>query len=87
MEIKPIADIKLALTEKKFPTALMWNRLEGRPRRHNFDRALKAEVRDALWMITKQWQMGEFMGDDAGSPVFAKIHITTSHVDTLRSKS
>ena len=44
------------------------NRLEGRPRTHNFDRALKAEVRDALWMLTKQWQMGEFKGDDAGTP-------------------
>ena len=43
----------------------MWNRLEGRPRQHDFDRALKAEVRDALWMLTKQWQMGELTGDDA----------------------
>ena len=23
-------------------------------------------------MLTKQWQMGEFRGSDAGSPVFAK---------------
>lgn len=63
-----------ALRQKFFPTSLMWNRLEGRPRTYNFDRAMRAEVRDALWMLTKQWQMGEFQGDDAGSPVFAKIH-------------
>jgi hypothetical protein len=54
------------------PTITLWNRLEGRPRTVNFDRALKAEVADALWMISKQWQMGEFIGDDAGSPVLAK---------------
>ena len=48
--------------ERLIPTITMWNRLEGRPRRHDFDRALKAEVRDALWMLTKQWQMGEFTG-------------------------
>ena len=30
-----------------------------------------AEVRDALWMLTRQWQMGEFEGDDAGSPIEA----------------
>ena len=29
----------------------LWNRLEGRPRRDDFDRALKAEVRDALWLL------------------------------------
>ena len=38
----------------------IWNRLEGRPRSVDFTRALRAEVRDALWMLTRQWQMGEF---------------------------
>jgi|688.fasta_scaffold08145_6 hypothetical protein len=73
-----VENIQEALSRKLFPTSLMWNRLEGRPRTHNFDRVMRAEVRDALWMLTKQWQMGEFQGDDAGSPVFAKIHITSS---------
>jgi len=50
-------------------------RLEGRPRTHDFDRALKAEIRDPLWMLTKQWQMGEFKGDDAGSPVSSKVYV------------
>ena len=62
------------------PTIVMWNRLEGRPRRHDFERALKAEIRDPLWMLTKQWQMGEFEGDDAGSPVFAKVHVETTRL-------
>lgn len=53
----------------------MFNRLEGRPRTHDFDRALRAEIRDPLWMLTKQWQMGEFHGDDAGSPVSAKMYL------------
>jgi hypothetical protein len=60
------------------PTITQWNRLEGRPRTVNFDRALKAEVADALWMISKQWQMGEFIGDDAGSPVLAKALFETT---------
>ena len=51
----------------------VWNRLEGRPRTVEFDRALRAEVRDALWMLTRQWQLGEFRGDDAGSPVLAQL--------------
>ena len=60
------------------PTITAWNRIEGRPRTEDFDRALKAEVRDALWMLSRQWQMGEFIGDDAASPVFAKVHLKTT---------
>src|SRR6476619_3625840 len=86
MDVKYVVpDMKLALREELFPTITVWNRLEGRPRRADFDRALKAEVRDALWMLTKQWQMGEFKADDAGSPVFAKIHITSSHLQKYKA--
>jgi hypothetical protein len=67
------------------PTVVMWNRLEGRPRRSDFTRALKAEVRDPLWMITRQWQMGEFIGEDAGSPVTAKVAWTTDEVTELHT--
>ena len=61
----------------------VWNRLEGRPRTPSFDRALRAEVRDALWMLTKQWQMGEFRGSDAGSPVFAKLQMDDDAADEV----
>jgi hypothetical protein len=67
------------------PTIVMWNRLEGRPRRPDFSRALKAEVRDPLWMITRQWQMGEFIGEDAGSPVTAKVAWRTDQVTEVHS--
>ena len=69
----PVGDIKAALSKRLFPSITTWNRLEARPRSQNFERALRAEIRDALWMLTKQWQMGEFRGSDAGSPVFAKL--------------
>jgi hypothetical protein len=69
-----LQNIEAVLAQKvRMPTTLMWNRLEGRPRRPDFTRALQAEVRDPLWMITRQWQMGEFIGEDAGSPVTAKV--------------
>ena len=76
-----IDNIQPLLKKFAFPTVMMWNRVEGRPRvKKNFDRALKAEVRDALWMLTKQWQMGEFEGDDAGSPVMAKVRLDTTQL-------
>lgn len=82
-----IDNIKEAIQKKSFPTVVMWNRLEGRPRTHNFNKALKAEVRDALWMLTKQWQMGEFKGDDAGSPVFSKVHISSSQLNKYKTNN
>jgi hypothetical protein len=73
-----IADLRAALVGRQFPTVLVWNRLEGRPRTVEFERALRAEVRDALWMLTRQWQLGEFRGEDAGSPVSATFHLRTT---------
>lgn len=67
------------------PGITLWNRLEGRPRTESFDRALQAPVRDALWMLTRQWQMGEFIGDDAGSPIEAKVCVATTRLRKYRS--
>lgn len=67
------------------PTITSWNRIEGRPRTENFERALKAEVRDALWMISKQWQTGEFLGEDAASAILAKVHIKTTSLNKYQS--
>ena len=79
-----IGDIKVALNERRFPAITTWNRLEARPRSQNFERALRAEIRDALWMLTKQWQMGEFRGSDAGSQVFAKLLMSTTRLTKFR---
>lgn len=67
------------------PTVVTWNRLEGRPRTADIARALRAEVRDALWMLAKQQQLGEFRADDAGSPVTAKLSWVSDPVTALRS--
>ena len=80
-----IPDITQALETKAFPTITMWNRQEGRPRTDNFTRALQAEVRDALWMLTRQWQLGEFQGDDAGTPVKVKVQISTSPFEQFKA--
>jgi hypothetical protein len=70
-----VGDLGEALRLRLYPSVTTWNRLEARPRTPSFERALRAEVRDPLWMLTKQWQMGEFRGSDAGSPTFAKLQI------------
>ncbi len=80
-----IPDIQIALKQLEYPTITVWNRLEGRPRAKDFNRALKAEIRDALWMLTRQWQMGEFRGNDAGSPVSAKICVANTRLTKYRA--
>ena len=60
-----------------------YNRVEPSPRTSDFDRSLKAEVRDALWMLTRQWQLGEFQGDDAGTPVTAQILGEHTNIDRV----
>ena len=79
-----IDDMRAALAARLHPAITRWNRLEGRPRTHDFDRALRAEVRDALWMLSRQWQLGEFVGDDAGSPVLARACLDIAPITAYR---
>ena len=62
----------------KVPSVTAWNRLEGRPRDEDFSRSLRAEVRDPLWMLCRQWQTGEFQGEDAGTALEARFVAETA---------
>jgi hypothetical protein len=75
-------DLMLILPHREFqPAITTWNRLEGRPRREDFSRSLRAEIRDPLWMLCRQWQIGEFTGDDSGAAVAAKVQVATSRIN------
>lgn len=79
------AQLASTIANRLEPTVTFWSRLEGRPRTERFERALQAEVRDALWMLTRQWQLGEFRGDDAGSPILARLHVETTRLTKYRA--
>jgi hypothetical protein len=81
-----IEDMRAVLEARALPTVTVWNRLEGRPRSVDFGRALRAEVRDALWMLTRQWQVGEFSGDDAASPVSARFQVSSAPLTGYRPR-
>jgi hypothetical protein len=53
----------------------LWTRLEPHPRDGSMARSLQAQVRDPLWMLARQWQLGELAGEDAGSPVQAVLSV------------
>lgn len=86
VEIDPILKAKL-LTQRFRPAVVSWNRLEGRPRAPDFDRSLRAEVRDPLWMLCRQWQFGEFQGEDAGSAATAKVQVRTARLNRYAGRT
>lgn len=55
------------------PSITYWNRLEPSPRDNDLREALAARVRDPVWMLARQWQFGEFRGEDAASPAFLRF--------------
>ena len=74
-----------ALLKVKYrePAVTAYNRMEPRPRTENFERSLRAEIRDGLWMLTRQWEMGEMESEDAGSAVDARLVTKQMHIDRI----
>jgi hypothetical protein len=68
----------------KIPSITTWTRLEPLPREGSMARTLQAQVRDPLWFLARQWQVGEFLGDDAGSPVQATLGLEQRGITTYR---
>jgi hypothetical protein len=54
------------------PSITSWVRLEPRCRDATMREGIRARVYDPLWLLARQWQVGEFEGEDAGSPVQAR---------------
>ena len=61
-----------------------WVRIEPRCRSNDFGRGVSARTADAPWMMARQWQVGEFMGDDAASPISVTLEHESQTLDSLR---
>jgi len=46
-----------------------WHRLTPTTRNDTMRQGLRAELADPLWLVGRQWQVGELAGEDAGSPI------------------
>jgi hypothetical protein len=57
-----------------------WNRLEPLPRTDDLQRSLQAQTADPLWLLGRQWQMAEFQGEDAGSPVRLQLTAASARI-------
>lgn len=60
------------------PSITTWTRLEPNTRTNDLSLGMQARVHDPLWMLTRQWQFGEFGGEDAGSPIQARLRASSN---------
>lgn len=52
---------------------MSWDRLESMSRSEEFTSGVEARIADPLWMIGRQWQLGELQGDDAAQPAALRL--------------
>jgi hypothetical protein len=81
-------DLKDVVTAEAFTTVAQfalreppsWTRLEPQSVTGDPTPGLEARVHDPLWLLVRQWQLGEFAGEDTGRPISVRIGSTTSLV-------
>lgn len=66
-----------------------WTRIEPDTQTNILDvdlhEGVAAKLADPLWMLGRQWQMGEFSGEDAASPVVAHLEASSYPLTGLRA--
>jgi len=60
-------------------------RLGPRSRSAEMNTSLQARVYDPLWMLARQWQLGEFQGEDNGSPMMARWRAESARLTRYHS--
>jgi IPT/TIG domain-containing protein len=76
------SSVEAALVVTQLGSITAWTRLEMHARADDLNRGvetgLQAAVYDALWLLGRQWQMRELDGEDAGSPITARLTAETA---------
>ncbi|MGV3504087.1 MAG: hypothetical protein ACO1O1_10285 [Adhaeribacter sp.] len=57
---------------------LIWEKIQPVPVSKDLTEALRGEVRDPLWLLARQWQLGEFQAEDAGMAASAQVVTMTA---------
>ena len=78
------ANYKPDATYYRRPSVTSYNRLIPSSISIDYERNLRAEVQDPLWLLARQWQMGEFKAEDAGSPAFARVESSQVQPQSLK---
>ena len=54
-----------------------WTRLEPQSISGDPEPGLEARIHDPLWLLARQWQLAEFEGEDAGTPLIVQVKTQT----------
>lgn len=57
--------------------------IETRTRKNDVTDALRFRVHDPLWMLSRQWQMGEFKGNNAGTAMSVRCKVKSSDITSF----
>src|SRR5215217_4315367 len=58
-----------------------WTRLEPQSVTGDPTPGLEARIHDPLWMLLRQWQFGEFAGEDAGTPLGVTLDVSSERAN------
>jgi hypothetical protein len=61
-----------------------WTHVEPHARTNDVEVGLRAQVADPAWLLARQLQLGEFRGDDAGSPVGLHVRASWARMTRVR---
>ncbi|WP_336514562.1 hypothetical protein [Pollutibacter soli] len=62
---------------------LFWQKIKPSAEITDVAEALRCEIYDPLWMIGRQWQVGEFRAEDAGTAAFAAVDSISFYPDSI----
>lgn len=62
------------------PSITSWTRLEPQMRDAQMKTSVQARIHDPLWLMARQWQLGEFQGEDSGTPIMARLRSEVSRL-------
>jgi hypothetical protein len=78
VEISPAVSIRFPVLAPPSWTRLEPQSLSGEPAQ-----ALAARIHDPLWLLARQWQFGEFDGEDAGTPVAVELQANARRMNAF----
>ena len=59
-------------------------RMEPDSRTTDLGNGIAARTADPLWFLTRQWQVNEFEGEDAGTPINADLSYKTRSLKSIK---
>jgi hypothetical protein len=62
------------------PSITTWTRFEPQTRNAALTTSVQGRIHDPLWLLARQWQVGEFQGEDSGTPIMARLRSDVSRL-------